>query len=92
MRPPNIVLAILALVFLLNIKLHEACRVLDKEWMKNENLLLLSLARGSVPPSRPDGGTHIPASTINEKGFASHAMPPPLVDPQLIGPFGVAKN
>ncbi|KAL7198641.1 hypothetical protein ACSBR2_021026 [Camellia fascicularis] len=80
MRPLNIVLlAIPALVFLLSrIKPHEASRVLNK---KEENLLLPSL-RVPVPPWGPNPPTYIPtpsikASTINQKSFAGHVMPPP---------------
>ncbi|KAI7982746.1 hypothetical protein LOK49_LG15G00609 [Camellia lanceoleosa] len=97
MRPQNIVLAILALVFLLSIKPLEASRVLYKERMKTENLLLQSLDHSPTPPSAPDDHSHIPASsttinTISEKGFAGHTMPSPPVNPQLTDPFGVAKN
>ncbi|CAL5427473.1 unnamed protein product [Camellia sinensis] len=97
MRPQNIVLAILALVFLLSIKPLEASRVLYEERMKTENLLLQSLDHSPTPPSAPGGGSHIPASsttfnTISEKGFAGHTMPHSHVDPQLAAPFGVANN
>ncbi|KAF5930490.1 hypothetical protein HYC85_031363 [Camellia sinensis] len=97
MRPQNIVFAILALVFLLSIKPLEASRVLYKERIKTENLLLQSLNHSPTPPSRPSGGSHIPASsttinTISEKGFAGHTMPPRPVNPQLTVSFGVAKN
>ncbi|GMP90720.1 hypothetical protein CsSME_00041710 [Camellia sinensis var. sinensis] len=97
MRPQNIVLAILALVFLLSIKPLEASRVLYKERMKTKNLLLQSLDHSLTPPSAPSGGTHSAASnttinTISEKGFAGHTMPPPPVNPRLTVPFGVAKN
>ncbi|KAI7983690.1 hypothetical protein LOK49_LG15G00608 [Camellia lanceoleosa] len=97
MRPQNIVLAILTLAFLLSIKPLEASRVLYKEQMKTKNLLLQSPGHSLIPPSAPSGGTHILASnttinTISEKGFASHTMPPPPVNPRLTVPFGVAKN
>ncbi|KAL7198646.1 hypothetical protein ACSBR2_021031 [Camellia fascicularis] len=79
MRPLNIVfLAILALVFLLNmIKPHEASRVLNE---KEENLLLPSL-RVPVPPWGPNPPTYIPTpsiktSTINQKSFSGHVIPP----------------
>ncbi|GMP99534.1 hypothetical protein CsSME_00046969 [Camellia sinensis var. sinensis] len=85
-RPLNIVLlAILALVFLLSmIKPHEASRVLNE---KEENLLLPSL-RVPIPPWGPNPPTYIPtpsikASTINQKSFASHVMPPPKAEVQI---------
>ncbi|KAI7983767.1 hypothetical protein LOK49_LG15G00610 [Camellia lanceoleosa] len=105
MRPQNIVLAILALVFLLSIKPLEANRVLYKEQMKTKNILLQSLDHSAITPSGPSGSTnlptpsppHIPASsttinTISEKDFVGHTMPPPPVNPRLTIPFGVAKN
>ncbi|KAI7982748.1 hypothetical protein LOK49_LG15G00607 [Camellia lanceoleosa] len=97
MTPQNIVFAILALVFLLSIKPLEASRALYKERIKIKNLLLQSLNHFPTPPSRPSGGSHIPASsttinTINEKGFAGHTMPHSPVNPQLTVSFGVAKN
>ncbi|KAL6952938.1 hypothetical protein U1Q18_042504 [Sarracenia purpurea var. burkii] len=92
MSPLNTVFAILALVFLLCTKPFEARRILDEEegqqdWvMKKENLLFQSLQRAPVPPSRANPPTNIPgprsiASTISQKGFAGHAMPPPLPSP-----------
>lgn len=89
MKPINKALAILALLFLLSMfKPHEAARVLSEE-----NLSLQSL-RGDVPPSKPDGGTYTPrTSTLGQKGFAGHAMPPPpLPLPQLMVPVGVATS
>ncbi|KAF5936700.1 hypothetical protein HYC85_024206 [Camellia sinensis] len=78
MRPLNVVLlAILALVFLLSmIKPHEASRVLNE---KEENLLLSSL-RVPAPPWGPNLPTYIPtpsikASTINQKSFVGHVTP-----------------
>ncbi|KAL7198627.1 hypothetical protein ACSBR2_021012 [Camellia fascicularis] len=87
MRPLSIVLVILAVLALLSsIKPHEA-RVLHEEekmWMKKENLHLQSLPKrpvrppGTNPPIIPG---HPPsrtkASTISQRGYASHAMPPP---------------
>ncbi|KAH7864638.1 hypothetical protein Vadar_032023 [Vaccinium darrowii] len=55
--------------------LCEAARVLNEE-----NLILQSLQRGPVPPSAPRKGYHTPdTTTLGQKGFAGHAMPPPLV-------------
>ncbi|KAL7198651.1 hypothetical protein ACSBR2_021036 [Camellia fascicularis] len=87
MRPLSIVLVILAVLALLSsIKPHEASRVLHEEkmWMKKENLHLQSLRTGPVsPPGKnppiipgpPPSSTK--ASTISQRGYASHAMPPP---------------
>ncbi|THG14926.1 hypothetical protein TEA_015390 [Camellia sinensis var. sinensis] len=66
-----------------------------EERMKNKNLLLQSL-KGPDPPLGPNLDTYIPTSnskvnTISQKGFASHAIPPPTY-PQLMVPFGVAKS
>lgn len=87
MKPINKSLAILALLFLLStFKPNEAARVLTEE-----NLSLQSLAKGDVPNSGSNGGTYIPrTSTLGHKGFAGHAMPPPL--PQLMVPVGVATS
>ncbi|KAL7198648.1 hypothetical protein ACSBR2_021033 [Camellia fascicularis] len=89
MRPLSIVLVILAVLALLSsIKPHEASRVLHEEekmWMKKENLHLQSLPKGGPvcpPASNP---TNLPKpppcsikpNTISQKGYASHAMPPP---------------
>ncbi|KAL7198643.1 hypothetical protein ACSBR2_021028 [Camellia fascicularis] len=86
MRPLNIVLlAILALVFLLSmIKPHEASRVLNE---KEENLLLPSL-RVPVPAWGPNPPTYIPtpsikASTISQKSFAGHVMLPPKAEVRI---------
>ena len=90
------VLVFFAFVFLLSTKPHETSRILRKgkeEWMKQENLLLQSLQHGPVPPSSSDPPSFIPASsnkasTISQKGFASHVMPSRHVNPQHIVPFG----
>ncbi|KAL7172545.1 hypothetical protein ACSBR2_032102 [Camellia fascicularis] len=104
MRPQNIVLAIVALVFLLSMKPLEASRVLYEERMKTENRLLQSLNHSPTPPSAPSDVSNIPTpfpphrassttiNTISEKGFAGHIMPTPPVNPRLTVPFGVAKN
>ncbi|GFZ13562.1 hypothetical protein Acr_23g0019470 [Actinidia rufa] len=94
MRPLSIVVAFFALALLLSTKPHEATRIFhEEEWMKkHSNLLWQSLQQGSVPSSGGNPGSYIPASsrtkasTISQKGFAGHAMPPPLP------PFGVATN
>lgn len=88
-----LILAIMALVFLLSIKPYEATRILDEEeqqWMKSgQNLLLPSLqwGRRSVEPPSPNGCTWIPGSggkpctaSISQRNFAliaSHPPPPP---------------
>ncbi|KAL7198619.1 hypothetical protein ACSBR2_021004 [Camellia fascicularis] len=88
MRPLSIVLVILAVLALLSsIKPHEASRVLHEEekmWMEKENLHLQSLPKGTVSPpgtNPPIIPGHPPsrtkASTISQRGYASHAMPPP---------------
>ncbi|KAI3449740.1 hypothetical protein Pfo_006405, partial [Paulownia fortunei] len=92
MKSPKVILAIVALVFLLSIKPFEATRILDEEeeqWMKRgQNLLLPSLQRGRpVGPPSPNGCTWIPGSggkpctaSISERNFAviaSHPPPPP---------------
>ncbi|KAL7226489.1 hypothetical protein ACSBR1_021569 [Camellia fascicularis] len=88
MRPLSIVLVILAVLALLSsIKPHEASRFLHEEekmWMKKENLHLQSLPEGLVRPpgknppiipGQPPSSTT--ASTTSQRGYASHAMPPP---------------
>ncbi|KAL7198652.1 hypothetical protein ACSBR2_021037 [Camellia fascicularis] len=88
MRPLSIVLVILAVLALLSsIKPHEASRVLHEEekmWRKKENLHLQSLPKGGpgCPPASnptiiPGPPCSIKPSTISQKGYASHAMPPP---------------
>ena len=92
MKPLILVVVFFALALLLSTNPHEASRIFreeKEEWIKQENLLLQSLQRGPITPSRPNPPTHIPASsnkvnTISQKGFAGHAM--------LSPPFGVAKN
>ncbi|THG19307.1 hypothetical protein TEA_028506 [Camellia sinensis var. sinensis] len=66
------------------IKPHEASRVLNE---KEENLLLPSL-RVPIPPWGPNPPTYIPtpgikASSINQKSFASHVMPPPKAEVRI---------
>ncbi|KAF7154421.1 hypothetical protein RHSIM_Rhsim01G0267700 [Rhododendron simsii] len=79
MRTINVALAILALLFLQTIfKPHEAARILheqEEELMKCESLLLQSLDHTPVDPSHPSPGTHIPASTLGQKGFAVQRTP-----------------
>ncbi|KAL7198657.1 hypothetical protein ACSBR2_021041 [Camellia fascicularis] len=87
MRPLSIVLVILAVLALLSsFKPHEASKVLHEEekmWMKKENLHLQSLPKVPVcpprrnPPIIPGPPCSIKPSTISQKGYASHAMPPP---------------
>ncbi|KAI8574456.1 hypothetical protein RHMOL_Rhmol01G0355300 [Rhododendron molle] len=79
MRTINVALAILALLFLLTIfKPHEAARTLheqEQELMKSESLLFQSLAHTPVDPSHPSSDTHIPANTLDQKGFALQRAP-----------------
>ncbi|KAF7153013.1 hypothetical protein RHSIM_Rhsim01G0267300 [Rhododendron simsii] len=102
MRTINVALAILALLFLLTIfKPHEAARILheqEEELMKCESLLLQSLAHTPVDPSHPSPDTHIPASTLGQKGFAlqgtpvtpSHPSPDTHIPASTLGQKGFA--
>ncbi|KAI7990114.1 hypothetical protein LOK49_LG12G01440 [Camellia lanceoleosa] len=54
-------------------------------WIKKENNLLRSMKRSPVPSKGPNPPTYIPtpnikASTISQKNFVSHVMPPPEVE------------
>ena len=82
MRFLKIVLVVTAVVFILSVQPHNACRVLDgekEEWMKIRIVPLKSMLSGPVPPSGPSSCSHIP-----EKGspcpsgmkFTGHAIPP----------------
>ncbi|KAL3620620.1 hypothetical protein CASFOL_035532 [Castilleja foliolosa] len=85
MKFTKTILAIIALIFILSIKEHEATRILDEEqelWMHRD--LLPSLQRGRpVRTPAPNGCTWIPgsggrpctAATITEQHFAGKSSP-----------------
>ncbi|CAI9781242.1 unnamed protein product [Fraxinus pennsylvanica] len=91
MKAQNLLLAIVAIIFILNIKPYGAARILDKEqkqWMKTGHLLLPSLK--TVNPPSPNGCTWVGGSggrpcrsSISEKNFAGRSVapapPPPLL-------------
>ncbi|KAJ9187629.1 hypothetical protein P3X46_003058 [Hevea brasiliensis] len=77
-------------------ELREAARILDheEEWI-NKGLLLNSLQRGPVSPSKGSDCSHIPKGGACIKGmhFAGHARtPPPLLNsyPYVMVPVGMA--
>ncbi|GFP99591.1 hypothetical protein PHJA_002103200 [Phtheirospermum japonicum] len=82
MKFTKIILAIIALIFILSMKKYKAIRILDEEeeqWMKREqNLLLPALQRRPIRTPAPNGCTWIPGSrgrpctsaTITEQNFA----------------------
>jgi len=74
MRLLNVLLVLTTLPFLISMHAYNACRILHGEEQKlmNKSLLLGSLEKGHVPPSAPNSGTYIPASTINSRAFAGH--------------------
>jgi hypothetical protein len=94
MRPLNIVLAMLLLLFLLHVQLYEASRPLHAE----EDVRLQSLQRGNVPPSGASGCTYIPGTggpgcPVKEMHYAGDALPRPAMAssfPRLVVLFGVA--
>ncbi|KAK4441606.1 hypothetical protein Salat_0495500 [Sesamum alatum] len=106
MRSPTVI--ILAIVFLLSVKPHEATRILDEEeqlWMKkDQNLLLPSLQRRPVRPPAPNGCTWIPGgggrpctASISGRNFAGRKVPPPPPQasdayPKQMFEFGVATD
>ena len=85
---PNVFPVVITLLFLMSMHANEAGRILlggEKELMnKNSinqrafvggnNMVSLQgmLPRGPITPSSPNPGTHIPASTINERAFAGY--------------------
>jgi hypothetical protein len=75
------VLLVLATVLHFLMSMHaykcNACRILHGEEQKlmSKSLLLGSL-RGYVPPSEPNPGTYISASTLGQKAFAGHNFSP----------------
>ncbi|KAF2302496.1 hypothetical protein GH714_036569 [Hevea brasiliensis] len=80
----------------------EAIRILDDEeeelMIINKDIVLQSLPKGPVPPSRSNGCTNIPnqggAPCTNQRNFAGHAVAPPQhAYPGLLVPnFGVATD
>ncbi|KAI7994970.1 hypothetical protein LOK49_LG11G00172 [Camellia lanceoleosa] len=59
-----------------------------EKWIKKENNLLRSMKRSPVPSKGPYPPTYIPppnikASTISQKNFVGHAMPPPEVEERI---------
>jgi hypothetical protein len=74
MRLLNVLLVLTTLPFLISMHAYNACRILHGEEQKlmNKSLLLGSLEKGHVPPSAPNSGTYIPASTINSRAFGGH--------------------
>lgn len=81
MRGISIVLAIVAVVFVLSIKPYGASRVLEgekQEWMKKAYNLLPNLQKAPIPPPGNNcsrvpgkGSNPCPPSTINQMGFAA---------------------
>jgi hypothetical protein len=91
MRHLNLLLAVTAVVFLMNMHTEEGFRVMEEEGT-NKDLLVESLQKGPVPPSAPSGCTYIPgrggAPCTSQRGFAGHAMAPP----QAYSNAGVASD
>ncbi|KAL2535751.1 Uncharacterized protein Fot_17142 [Forsythia ovata] len=93
MKAPNLLLAIIAIIFLLNIKPYEAARILDKEeqqWMKMGHLVLPSFQRRLVGPPSPNSCSWVGGSggrpcrsSVSEKNFAGRIMAAPLPPPPL---------
>jgi hypothetical protein len=75
----NVLLVLTTLHFLMSMHAYicNACRILHGEEQKlmSKSLLLGSL-RGYVPPPGPNSGTHIPASTLEQKDFAGQNFAP----------------
>jgi hypothetical protein len=67
----NVLLVLATLHFLMSKHacMCNACRILHGEEQK---LLSKSLLLGHVPLSEPNSGTHISASTLEQKVFAGH--------------------
>ncbi|CAI9774378.1 unnamed protein product [Fraxinus pennsylvanica] len=96
MRAPNVVVTVIALLFLLSVRPYECARILDdeeKEWTKTEQHLLLPSLQGGTPTpnscSYVPGGSGRPCrSTISEKNFAGRVTapppPPPLPTPPTL--------
>jgi hypothetical protein len=75
----NVLLVVATLHFLMSTHTYmcNARRILHGQEQKlmSKSLLLGSL-RGYVPPSGPNSGTYIPASTLGQKAFAGHNFAP----------------
>lgn len=93
----NIVLAMLLLLFLLNVQLYNASRPLyeEGELFLNKDIRLQSLQRGDVPSSGASGCTYIPGTggpgcPVKEMHYAGDALPRATAFPHLVVPLGVA--
>jgi hypothetical protein len=95
----NIVLAMLLLLFLLNVQLYNASRPLyeEGELLLNKDVMLQSLQRGDVPSSGASGCTYIPGTggpgcpaAVKEMHYAGDALPRATAFPHLVFPLGAA--
>ena len=87
---PNVFPVVITLLFLMSMHANEAGRILlggEQELMNKNSInqraivgghnmvsLRGMLPRGPVTPSSPNPGTHIPASTINERAFVGYYL------------------
>ncbi|EXB81302.1 hypothetical protein L484_005740 [Morus notabilis] len=80
----TVLLALASVIVLVNIHSIEAGRVLkeNQNLVSNDRLLLSALPKGSNPPS---SGNPTKPSSIDDRAFAGHAMPPPPAETEPQG-------